>query len=90
MSVDFKCGIHFIDEEKKITFSTPDYEEWQKHIAEFEHEHQGFTACKDCGKQNIPHKVTMKLQPRQVPPAYCNDCLRRLKADINKLGNPNE
>lgn len=89
--MDFECGIHFIDEEKKVPYRTPSYEEWQKHVAELEHEHKGFVDCKDCGDKNIPVKVTMKKAHYVSAPAYCGDCLKRLKEQISQLeGNPNE
>lgn len=78
--MDFECGVH-LDENSK-PYKTPSVEEWNNHLATLPHEHQGFGSCKDCGQKNIPHKVTMTLQPLQVPPAYCDDCLVRLKEQI--------
>lgn len=67
----FRCDIH--------KFETENIEAWQVHIAEEEHEHTGHTPCKDCGKPNTEISHKGKLHKGHLPPAYCSECLGKLK-----------
>jgi len=81
---DFKCGVHFL-EDGITPYHTSDYEEWKLHVANFDHQYNGFSSCTDCGEKNIPHNVTMKLKDKVAPATYCDVCVIRLKEHIGKL-----
>lgn len=70
--VVFKCFVH------NWTCATP--EEWEQHMREAEHEHEGVAPCNQCGTET-KFKWKGKVTSHTVP-ALCKSCKEKLLAEL--------